>query len=130
MRSTVAAAGRAYEMAGIGPGDIKVAEVHDSYTISEIIAIEDLGFFKKGDGGFATERGDTALNSKITVNPSGGLKARGHPLGATGIAQINELVLQLRGDGGGRQVKDATVGLAHNIGGTGGTAVVNILEVV
>ncbi len=130
MRSTVAAARRAYEMAGIGPGDIKVAEVHDSYTISEIIAIEDLGFFKKGDGGFATERGETGLNSAITVNPSGGLKARGHPLGATGIAQINELVLQLRGDAGDRQVKDARVGLAHNIGGTGGTAVVNILEVV
>jgi len=130
MRATKAAANRAYEMAGVKPKDIQVAEVHDSYTISEIISLEDLSFFEKGDGGPATERGDTSLNSLISVNTSGGLKARGHPLGATGIAQITEIVQQLRGDCGERQVRDARFGLAQNLGGTGGTAVVHILEVV
>lgn len=124
------AAKAAYEMAGIGPGDIDVAEVHDSFTIGEIIAIEDLGFFPKGKGGLAVEDGSTAMGGQIPINTSGGLKARGHPLGATGIAQINELVLQLRGKAGERQIKGATRGLAHSVGGTGGTALVHILEVV
>lgn len=128
LKASTAASERAYNMAGIGPDRIDIAEVHDSYTIGEIMAIEDLGFFKKGDGGPATARGDTSLEGKIPVNTSGGLKARGHPLGATGIAQINEIVLQLRGNAGERQVKDARIGLAHNVGGTGGTVVVNILE--
>jgi len=130
LRSTKTASRKAYEMAGIGPSDIDVAEVHDSYSIGEILAIEDLGFFEKGDGGPATERGDTTLGGKIPINTSGGLKARGHPLGATGIAQVNEIVLQLRGKCDSRQVKDARIGLAQNVGGTGGTAVVHILEVI
>jgi acetyl-CoA C-acetyltransferase len=130
IRSTVTAAHRAYQMAGIKPEEIDVAEVHDSYTIAEILAIEDLGFFKKGEGGIATENGETSLSGSKPVNTSGGLKARGHPFGATGIAQINEIVLQLRKKAEGRQVKDATKGLAHNMGGTGGTSLVHILEVV
>ncbi|MBN1540380.1 MAG: thiolase domain-containing protein [Candidatus Thermoplasmatota archaeon] len=130
LRATKKASERAYERAGYSPKDIDVAEVHDSYTIGEIMAIEDLGFFEKGDGGPATVRNDTTFGGIIPVNTSGGLKARGHPLGATGIAQINEIVLQLRGKADRRQVKDARVGLAHSVGGTGGTAVVNILEVV
>lgn len=129
IRSTMTAAERAYEMAGLKPSDIDLAEVHDSYTISEILAIEDLGFFNKGEGGKATEDGETSLSGRIPINTSGGLKARGHPFGATGIAQINELVLQLRSMAGDRQVKDARYGLAHNMGGTGGTSLVHILEV-
>jgi acetyl-CoA C-acetyltransferase len=128
--ATKAAARRAFAMANVGPDDINVAEVHDSYTIGEIMAIEDLGFFDKGDGGPATERGDTSMSGRIPINTSGGLKARGHPLGATGIAQINELVMQLRGNAGERQIKNAEIGLAHNVGGTGGTAVVHILEAI
>lgn len=130
IRSTVTAAERAFAMAGIGPKDIDVAEVHDSYTIAEILAIEDLGFFDKGQGGPATFSGETSLKGSIPVNTSGGLKARGHPFGATGIAQINELVLQLRNKADKRQVKDARRGLAHNLGGTGGTSLVHILEVI
>jgi len=130
IRSTVEASKNAYSMAGIGPGDIDVAEVHDSYTIAEILAIEDLGFFEKGDGGRATIEGETSLDGRIPVNTSGGLKARGHPFGATGIAQINELVLQLRNKADGRQVKNARRGLAHNMGGTGGTSLVHILEAI
>lgn len=130
LRATVAAARRAYEMAKVKPSDVDVAEVHDSYSIGEILAIEDLGFFKKGEGGPATEEGRTSLEGEIPVNPSGGLKARGHPLGATGVAQIVELVWQLRGEAEDRQVKDARIGLAHNVGGVGGTAAVTILEVI
>jgi acetyl-CoA C-acetyltransferase len=130
LKATRAASKRAYEMAGIGPGEISLAEVHDSYTIGEIMAIEDLGFFEKGQGGPATERGDTSLEGRIPINTSGGLKARGHPLGATGIAQIVELTLQLRGKAGKRQIKDARYGLAQNVGGTGGTVAVHILEAV
>jgi len=126
--STVYAAKRAYEMAGIAAEDVQVAEVHDSFSISEIIAIEDLGFFPKGDGGPATERGDTMLGGKLPINTSGGLKARGHPIGATGIAQAVEIVIQLRGDAGDRQVPGARIGLTHNIGGTGGTGIVHILK--
>ncbi|MDG6224429.1 MAG: thiolase domain-containing protein [Candidatus Thermoplasmatota archaeon] len=130
LKATRAASKRAYEMAGINPSEISVAEVHDSCTIGEIMAIEDLGFFEKGDGGPATERGDTSLEGIISINTSGGLKARGHPLGATGIAQINEIVLQLRGMAGKRQVKDPLYGLAQNVGGTGGTVIVHILEAI
>lgn len=130
LKATRAASKRAYEMVGITPSEISVAEVHDSCTIGEIMAIEDLGFFDKGDGGPATERGDTSLEGIIPINTSGGLKARGHPLGATGIAQINEIVLQLRGLAGKRQVKDTQYGLAQNVGGTGGTVTVHILEAI
>ncbi|MEM1514149.1 MAG: thiolase domain-containing protein [Candidatus Thermoplasmatota archaeon] len=124
------AARKAYKMAGIEPKDIDVAEVHDCFTIAEIMAIEDLGFFKKGEGGKATEDGLTSLNGQLPVNTSGGLKAKGHPVGATGVAQIIEIVQQLRNEAGQRQVKDAEIGLTHNIGGSGGTAVVHILEVI
>jgi acetyl-CoA C-acetyltransferase len=126
MDATVAAARKAYQQASLQPSQIDLAEVHDSYTIAELIAIEDLGFVKKGEGGKATEAGETALGGRIPVNPSGGLKACGHPLGATGIRQIVEITQQLRGEAGKRQVPGAEVALTHNIGGTGGTAIVHI----
>jgi acetyl-CoA C-acetyltransferase len=130
MAATVKAAERAFRYANKEPKDIDLAEVHDSFTISEIMAIEDLGFVEKGQGGSAVENGLTSLNGDIPVNPSGGLKARGHPHGATGVAQAVEIVTQLRGKAGDRQVKDAAIGLTHNIGGTGGTAVVHLFGVV
>lgn len=128
--ATKEAAHRAYQKTEMNPSNIDVAEVHDCFTIGEIMAIEDLGFVEKGSGGNAMDDGLTELNGTIPVNTSGGLKARGHPLGATGIAQAHEIVLQLRNKAGKRQVKDARVGLTHNIGGTGGTAVVHIMEVI
>ena len=128
--AAIHAARQAYKMAGVEPKDIDVAEVHDCFTIAEIMAIEDLGFFEKGKGGKATEEGLTAIDGQIPINTSGGLKAKGHPVGATGVAQINEIVMQLRGEAGKRQVKDAEVGLTHNVGGSGGTAVVHILGVI
>jgi acetyl-CoA C-acetyltransferase len=130
MQSTVAAGRKAFKMAGIETHDVNVAELHDSFTIAEIIALEDLGFATKGKGGALAKEGMTQLGGQMPVNTSGGLKARGHPCGATGVAQIVELFRQLRGEAGERQVKDARVGLAQNLGGTGGTCVVNILEVV
>jgi acetyl-CoA C-acetyltransferase len=123
------AAERAYKMAGVGPSDIQFAEVHDCFTIAEICVIEALGFVKRGEGGKAAESGLTALGGKIPVNTSGGLKSKGHPVGATGVAQIVELTEQLRGESGKRQVKGAKRGLAQNMGGTGGSTVVHILEV-
>ena len=128
MDATVEAARKAFRAARIEPSQVKVAEVHDIYTISEIVSIEDLGFFKKGEGGKATEEGETEIGGKVAVNPSGGLKACGHPPGATGIRQAVEIVLQLRGEAGKRQVPNAEIGLSHNIGGTGGTAVVHIFS--
>jgi acetyl-CoA C-acetyltransferase len=127
--ATQHAAARAFQMSKLKPKDIDVAEVHDSYTINEILALEDLGFCKKGEGGRYTASGATALGGERPVNPSGGLKARGHPIGATGIAQAAELVVQLRGQAGARQVKDAQRALALNTGGTGVVSVVHILEV-
>lgn len=108
--------------------DIDIAEIHDSYSISEIIALEDLGFVKKGEGGKAVEDGLTSINGEIPINMSGGLKARGHPPGATGIAQVVEIVTQLRGTAGERQIKDVNIGLTHNLGGTGATAVIHIFQ--
>jgi len=128
LAATKIAAEKAYKRAGVTAKDIDLAEVHDCFTIAEILAIEDLGFFKKGEGGKATEAGKTALNAKITVNSSGGLKACGHPVGATGVKQAVEIVQQLRGKAGKRQVKDAKLGLAHNIGGSGATAVVHLFK--
>lgn len=130
MDATVTAADNAYKQAGLSPKDINLVEVHDCFTINEIVAIEDLGFVKKGEGGKATEEGLTKLDSKIPVNPSGGLKAKGHPVGATGVAQAVEIVTQLRGKAGKRQVKNAEVGMTHNIGGSGATCVIHIFEVV
>jgi acetyl-CoA C-acetyltransferase len=120
----------AYKMAGVGPADIQLAEVHDCFTIAEICAIEALGFVEKGQGGKAYDNGLTALDGKIPVNTSGGLKSKGHPVGATGVAQIIEIFNQLRGDCGERQVKDARIGLAQNMGGSGGSATVHILQAV
>jgi acetyl-CoA C-acetyltransferase len=126
--ATVKASQIAYKQAGVTQKDIDLAEVHDCFTIAEIVATEDLGFCKKGDGGKLLDEGITQIGGKIPVNTSGGLKAVGHPVGATGIKQAIEIVLQLRGEAGKRQVKDAEVGLAHNVGGSGATAVVHILS--
>jgi len=126
---TTAAAERAYKMAGIGPDQIDIAEVHDCFTITEILDIEDLGFVEKGKGGVASLEGETAIGGRIPVNPSGGLLSKGHPIGATGVAQITECYWQLRGEVGERQVEIRHGNaLQHNVGGRGsGVAVVNIL---
>jgi acetyl-CoA C-acetyltransferase len=124
----VRSAGRkAYEMAGVGPQDIDVAEVHDCFTIAEILASEDLGFTNKGEGGPFAAAGCTAINGRIPINTSGGLKSKGHPVGATGVGQICDVTVQLRGDAGERQVRRHRIGLAQNLGGSGGTCVVTIL---
>lgn len=128
LRATIKAAEVAYKMAGVEPKDINLAEVHDCFTIAEIMAIEDLGFCKKGEGGRLTEEGETALHGRIPINTSGGLKGKGHPVGATGVAQAVEMVIQLRGEAGKRQADGAEVGLIHNVGGSGGTGVVHILS--
>jgi acetyl-CoA C-acetyltransferase len=120
---------KAYRMAGLGPAEIDLAEVHDCFTIAEIIATEDLGFVPKGEGGAFASHGCTALTGSKPVNTSGGLKAKGHPVGATGVGQICDLVMQLRGEAGERQVARHNVGLAQNLGGSGATAVVTILGV-
>ncbi|MDR2544489.1 MAG: thiolase domain-containing protein [Methanobrevibacter sp.] len=126
--STKIAAKKAYKMANLTSKDINTVEVHDCFSINGILAIEDLGFVKKGEGGKAVEEGITRNGGEIPVNPSGGLKSRGHPLGATGIAQAAEIVWQLRGEAEKRQVEGAEIGMTHNIGGTGGTAAVHILS--
>jgi acetyl-CoA C-acetyltransferase len=134
LQSTVKAGKRAFEKAGIAPADVDVAEVHDCFTIAEILALEDLGFYKKGEAARHSTAGDTIVSSqsgsgkKIPVNTSGGLKGCGHPVGATGIKQVAELVDQLNGRARDRQVRDARIGLAHNVGGSGATAVVHILR--
>jgi len=127
--ATTLAARRAFAMAGVGPGDMDMAEVHDCFTITEILDIEDLGFVEKGKGGPASLEGETALDGRIPVNPSGGLLAKGHPIGATGVAQLTECYWQLRGEAEGRQVAIRHgFALQHNVGGRGsGVAVVNIL---
>jgi len=128
LRATKVAAKKAFEMAHITPGDVDVCEVHDCFTIAEIMAIEDIGFFPKGKGGKATMDGETALNSTISINTSGGLKGCGHPVGATGVKQAVEIVWQLRGEAGDRQVKNAEIGMTHNVGGSGATCVVHIMR--
>ncbi|WOF16715.1 thiolase domain-containing protein [Methanoplanus sp. FWC-SCC4] len=124
--ATIAAGNRAFKMAGLERKDIDLVEVHDCFTIAEICAIEDLGFCKKGEAGKLTEEGYTALDGKLPVNTSGGLKACGHPVGATGIKQVCEIVQQLRGDAGKRQVNGAEIGMTQNVGGTGATVVTHI----
>ena len=126
--ATVHASKMAYKQANLKPKDIDVAEVHDCFTIAEICAIEDLGFVKKGEGGKAIDNKITTIDGSIPVNTSGGLKAKGHPVGATGVAQIIEIVLQLQGRAEKRQLKDANIGLAHNVGGSGATSTVHIME--
>jgi acetyl-CoA C-acetyltransferase len=122
------AAKQAYEMAGANPEDIDIAEAHDCFTIAEIIAYEDLGFCKPGEGGHLIEGGETRLDGRLPVNTSGGLKSKGHPVGATGTAQPYEIYLQLTEQAEKRQVKDAKIGLAHNVGGSGATAAVHIFR--
>jgi acetyl-CoA acetyltransferase len=122
------AAVSAYEQADCTSGDVDFAEVHDCFTGAEILATEALGFFEDGEGGPAAEAGATALDGEIPINPSGGLKAKGHPIGATGTAQIVELTKQLRGDAGDRQISDPEIGLAHNLGGDAGTTLVTVME--
>jgi acetyl-CoA C-acetyltransferase len=126
--SAQAAGAQAYQMAGVKPGDIKVAEIHDCFTIAEIMAYEDLGFCKKGEGGkFISDR-QTYIGGKIPVNVDGGLKAKGHPIGTTGVSMTYEICKQLRGEAGERQVPDADVGLTHNVGGIGQYCFVQILR--
>jgi len=127
LEATRKAADQAFKMANINAKDINVAEVHDSYPIGEILAIEDIGFFPKGEGGKATEDGLTSPGSEISVNPSGGLKARGDPFGATGLAQIVEIVEQMKGEAGERQITDFNYGLTQNVSGTGAMTYVSIL---
>lgn len=126
------AATKAYESAGIGAHDVDVAEVHDCFSITELVTYEDLGFCEVGEGGQYVESGETRLDGSVAVNPSGGLLAKGHPIGATGVAQIAEIYEQLRGDAGDVQVDGAQVGLQHNIGigrnSTGSVSCVNVLE--
>ena len=119
---------KALKQAGVEIKDIKLAEVHDCFTIAEILAMEDLGFCKKGEGGQFIQKGTTRLGGKIPVNTSGGLKACGHPVAATGIKQIIEITHQLQKRAGKRQVKNANIGLTHNVGGSGATVVVHILQ--
>jgi len=112
---------QAYSMAGLTPKDIDVIELHDCFSIATLIALESLGFFDYGKSGEAVERGETKIGGKIAVNPSGGLKAKGHPIGATGTAQVYEIVKQLRGECGERQVEGARIGMTDTLGGDGGT---------
>ena len=122
------AAQRAYSAAGLVPADVSFAELHDCFTIAELIAAEDLGFFAPGQAAQATIAGETALNGRLPVNASGGLKSKGHPVGATGAAQIAEVFWQLRGEAGERQVADPEIGLTQNLGGSGATAVVGVFS--
>jgi acetyl-CoA acetyltransferase len=114
---TVRAAKRAYEIAGLGPKDIDLCELHDPFTIAELVHCEDLGFCAPGEGGRYVDEGRFDIGGDVAVSPSGGLLSRGHPLGATGVAQIAEMFWQLRGEAGDRQVPGARVGLAHTVGG-------------
>ena len=109
------------------PGDVDFAEVHDCFTWTEISNVEDLGFCKKGEGGRLVEEGRTGPEGDIPINPSGGLKSFGHPIGASGVRMIYECVTQLRGEAGSRQVKDPELGLAHNVGGPGAVSCVVVL---
>lgn len=128
LSATRSAAADAYEQAGIGPDDLDFAEVHDCFSIAEVIAYEDLGFCEPGAGGELAESGATRLDGSLPVNTSGGLKSKGHPIGATGASQVVEVFDQLTGTAGARQVDDPEVGLAHNIGGSGGAVVVHVFE--
>ncbi len=121
---------RAFKMAGLKTTDIDLAEVHDCFTIAEICILEELGFAKRGKGGLFTEQGHTALTGKIPINTSGGLKSKGHPVGATGVAQVVEIFEQLTGKSGERQIKNAKIGLAQNMGGSGASSVTHIFSLM
>lgn len=128
LKAVTLASEKAFSMAGLKPGDIDVAELHDAFTILEIAESEHVGFFKKGEGAKALASGDTQIGGKLPINPSGGLKARGHPVGATGVAQVVELVWQLRGEAGERQVKNAANGFSLNFGGFGNNVLAFVLR--
>jgi len=140
LSSVVQAGEAAYKKTGLGPADIDVAELHDCFSIAEVVATEDLGFSRRGEGASDIAAGkftlpaphssksDVGGKGKIITNSSGGLKACGHPVGATGVKQIVEIVEQLRHEAGKRQVSDAKIGLAHNVGGSGTIAVIHILQ--
>jgi len=122
------AAAEAYAMAGIGPGDVQVADVHDCFTIAEIMAYEDLGFCARGQGGALIADRGTYIGGATPVNVDGGLKAKGHPIGATGVSMTYEITRQLRGEAGERQVPGAQIGLTHNVGGIGQYCFVQVLS--
>jgi acetyl-CoA C-acetyltransferase len=126
--SAVQASRDAYKQANVEPKDSNVADVHDCFTIAEILAYEDLGFCKRGEGGKFIEDKQTYIGGKIPVNVDGGLKAKGHPVGATGASMAVEMVKQLRGEAGDRQVQGAEIGLAHNVGGIGQYCFVSIFK--
>ena len=128
LKCTQEAARQAYQMAGIGPEDINVAEVHDCFTIAEIMAYEDLGFAKPGEGPALIDAKETYIGGKIPVNVDGGLLSKGHPIGATGGSQMRTIVRQLRGEATEAQVEGAEIGLVHNIGGVGQYGNVTILR--
>ena len=119
---------QAYDMAGLTPQDIDVCELHDCFSIASLIAAESLGFFDFGQAGEAWEKGEAAIGGKVAINPSGGLKAKGHPIGATGAGQVYEIVRQLRGECGERQVEGAKIGMTDTLGGDGGTLCNLILQ--
>jgi acetyl-CoA C-acetyltransferase/acetyl-CoA acyltransferase len=121
IRSRELAVKQSYDMSGFKPKDIDVVELHDCFSIATLIALESLGFFELGKSGEAVEKGETKIGGKMPVNPSGGLKAKGHPIGATGTAQVYEIVRQLRGECGERQVEGARIGMTDTLGGDGGT---------
>ena len=128
--STKIATESAYKMANITAKDVDFAEVHDCFTIAEVVDTEDLGFFEKGKGIEAVREDQTKLNGQISINPSGGLKSKGHPIGATGVGQIVEVYDQLTGNAGARTVKNAKIGLTHNFGATGASCAVHIFQSV
>jgi acetyl-CoA C-acetyltransferase len=129
--AATAAGETAYDDAGISPSDVDVAEVHDCFTIAEVLALESLGFYEHGEAIGAARAGETKIDGELPVNLSGGLKAKGHPVGATGCAQISEMTKLLRGDHvNSDAIEDATVGITHNAGGTVASCVVHVLEVV
>jgi acetyl-CoA C-acetyltransferase len=128
LKAVTIASKQAFKMAGIKPKDVDVAELHDAFTILEIAESEHAGFFPKGEGAKALEAGETRIGGKLPINPSGGLKSRGHPVGATGVAQAVELVWQLRGEAGERQVKKATTGFSLNFGGFGNNVLAFVLR--
>ena len=122
------AAEKAYKDAGITPDKLDVLEVHDCFTIAELIILEELGLVERGKSGEAVSSGMTTYGGKIPVNTSGGLKSKGHPVGASGVAQVLEIVEQLRGTAGERQVEGAKIGMTQNMGGSGGSCVIHIME--
>jgi acetyl-CoA C-acetyltransferase len=130
LNAAVLAGREAFKRANLTQKDIDFAEVHDCFTIAELVAEEDLGFVPRGQAAKLTEQGYTGIKSELPVNPSGGLKAKGHPVGATGVGQVVEVYEQLRGKAGGRQVPDARIALTHNVGATGGSCAVHIFETV